>query len=502
VNHAAALVGTAGTDPERPALRLGEETVSFGTLRERAARAGGRIAATVEPGARVAIVAGNEVHFVVAYLGVLAAGAVAVPVNPTAPPPELDHDLAAVGVAAVVASPSYAALASEVAGTRPILPAADLDGPETAFAERAAADPAALLFTSGTAGRPRAAVLTHGSLLANLEQVQRHPGLSVQPEDVGLGVLPCFHIFGLNIALALPLFAGASVALVEHFHPADSLRRIRADGVTTLAAVPAIYDAWLSLSEQDAPADAFANVRLAVSGAAALGRDTVERMRDRFGVHVHEGYGLTEASPVVSTSAVGDVPRPGSIGPPLPGVEVRLVDHDGTDVLAGDPGEVWVRGPNVFAGYWEDDEATRRVLTADGWLRTGDIAVADDDGWLTLVDRAKDLVIVSGFNVYPAEVEDVLLEHPDVGDAVVVGAAHPRTGETVVAFVVPAEGRTVDRLDLVRFATGRLARYKLPTRVEVVDAVPRTFGGKVARRALAERAAGRAERADVTENPA
>jgi long-chain acyl-CoA synthetase len=278
------------------------------------------------------------------------------------------------------------------------------------------------------------------------------------------------------------------------------MRRVRDDGVTTIAAVPAVYDAWLALDERDAPADAFARVRLAVSGAAALPAETVRAMRERFGVALHEGYGLTEASPVVSTSAVGAAERPGSIGPPLPGVEVRLVDVDGSDVLAGDPGEIWVRGPNVFAGYWGDDDATARVLTADGWLRTGDIAVAGDDGWLTLVDRVKDLIIVSGFNVYPAEVEDVLVEHPDVAEAAVVGEPHPRTGETVVAFVVAEPGHTIDRRDLLRFAQTRLARYKLPTRVEVVDTVPRTFAGKIVRRVLGSRDT--ADRPDATAKPA
>ena len=158
---------------------------------------------------------------------------------------------------------------------------------------------------------------------------------------------------------------------------------------------------------------------------------------------VREGYGLTEASPIVTTTAVDDVLRPGSIGPPLPGVDVRLVDADGDDVLAGDPGEIWVRGPNVFPGYWHDDETTARVLTADGWLRTGDVAVADDDGCLTLVDRAKDLVIVSGFNVYPAEVESVIAEHPDVAEVAVVGVDDPRTGEALVAFVVSSSGRSI-----------------------------------------------------------
>jgi long-chain acyl-CoA synthetase len=355
------------------------------------------------------------------------------------------------------------------------------------------------LFTSGTAGAPRAAILTHGSLLANLEQVQQHPGLGLRADDVALGVLPCFHIFGLNVALGLPLFAGASVALVEHFHSVETLQRVRTDGVTTIAAVPAIYDAWLALDERDAPSDAFASVRLAVSGAAALPAATAHAMRERFGVVVHEGYGLTEASPVVSTSAVGAAARVGSIGPALRGVDVRLVDLDGSDVLLGDPGEIWVRGANVFAGYWADADATERVLTPDGWLRTGDIAVASDDGWLTLVDRAKDLIIVSGFNVFPAEVEEVLVAHPDVAEAAVIGEPHPRTGETVVAFVVAAPGRTIDRKDLLRLAQTRLARYKLPTRVEVVDTVPRTFGGKVVRRMLAAR---RNDDPDATAKPA
>jgi long-chain acyl-CoA synthetase len=498
MNLAAELLATAASDPERSALRLPGRTVSFAELQTATRRAAGRLGGVAAPGERVAIVAANDELFVTAYLGVLAAGAVAVPLNPTAPPAELRREIEAVDATAIVASGEYEAVATEVAGARAIVLEADLAGDERDFEQGSLTDAAALLFTSGTAGPPRAAILTHGSLLANLEQVQRHPGLALQPDDVGLAVLPCFHIFGLNIALGLPLYAGASVALVDHFHPAATLRRIADDNVTTVAAVPAIYDAWLALDDNDAPSSAFASVRLAVSGAAALPRETARAMQERFGVAVHEGYGLTEASPVVTTSAVAATPRPGSIGPPLPGVDVRLVDVDGADVLAGDPGEIWARGANVFAGYWGDIEATKRVLTDDGWLRTGDIAVADDDGWLTLVDRAKDLIIVSGFNVYPAEVEEVLLAHPDVADAVVVGEPHPRTGETVVAYVVPEAGHEIDRRDLMRFAQARVARYKLPTRVDVVDEVPRTFGGKVARRVLADRG----ERPDATANPA
>jgi long-chain acyl-CoA synthetase len=188
---------------------------------------------------------------------------------------------------------------------------------------------------------------------------------------------------------------------------------------------------------------------------------------------------------VVSTTAVAEQPRPDSIGPPLPGVDVRLVDADGHAVLEGDAGEILVRGDNVFAGYFRDDPATAAVLSADGWLRTGDIAVADGDGWLTLVERAKDVIIVSGFNVYPGEVEDAIASHADVEDVAVVGEPHPRTGETVVAYVVPVAGRHPDPVELLRHAARKLARYKLPTRVDVVAELPRSFSGKLLRRELA-----------------
>jgi long-chain acyl-CoA synthetase len=206
-------------------------------------------------------------------------------------------------------------------------------------------------------------------------------------------------------------------------------------------------------------------------------------MHDRFGVTVHDGYGLTEASPVVTTTAVAAVPKPGSIGPPLPGIEVRLLDSEGNPALEDDPGQIVVRGANVFAGYWNDASATAAVLV-DGWLHTGDVAVADADGWLTLVDRAKDVVIVSGFNVYPGEVEDALRSHRDVEDVAVIGEPHPRTGETVVAYVVARPGSNPDPVELLRHAGRQLARYKLPTRVELVESLPRTLAGKLVRRAL------------------
>jgi long-chain acyl-CoA synthetase len=251
--------------------------------------------------------------------------------------------------------------------------------------------------------------------------------------------------------------------------------------VTIVPGAPAMWTAWAQMP--GLAADAFKSVRLAASGASKLPVEVGELFANRFGVTITEGYGLTEASPVVTTSA-GVATKPGSIGVPLPGVHVRLVDADGDDVLIGDSGEVWVNGENVFAGYWEDPDATAAALTPDGWLRTGDVAVVDDDGFLFLVDRVKDLIIVSGFNVYPAEVEEVLLEHPGIEAAAVVGVPHPYSGEAVKAYVVVKPGHSLEEDDVIAFVADRLARYKCPEKVMFVDELPQGTSGKVLRRAL------------------
>jgi long-chain acyl-CoA synthetase len=295
-------------------------------------------------------------------------------------------------------------------------------------------------------------------------------------------VLPLFHIFGLNVVLGLALYAGGSVALVERFDPVSCAEVVREHGVTVVAGAPPMFEAWATA--RGIPAGTFGRVRLAASGGAPLPERVAEAFEDRFGIPIWEGYGLTEAAPIVSTSLVGGEPRRGSIGVPLPGVDVRLVDAEGEDALSGDPGEIWVRGPNVFPGYWHDEQATATALTSDGWLRTGDIAVADDDGYLYIVDRAKDLIIVSGFNVFPAEVEEALLEHPGVTAAAVVGVDHPHTGETVTAYVVTEPGQHLEEDEVIEFTADRLARYKCPTKITFVETLPQGLVGKVLRRAL------------------
>ena len=483
---------------EAPALTAGESTIGHGALADLVSRtAGGLAAHGVAPGERVAIVAGNTTVVVAAYLATLWSGAIAVPIDPGSGVGELGRRLAAVEPRVTVVDragrDSYVAAVADIDLSTTVIDAGGgIEGADTwdsittglpvPVTDRDDADVAVLLFTAGTGGLPKPAMLTHGNLAANISQVLQHPGLALRDSDVSLGSLPLFHVFGLNVVLGVTLAAGGNVVLVEEFHPAATATLIASKGVTVVAGVPAMFEAWLDAA--DVAPDTFSGVRLAVSGAAPLGAETAEAFAQQFGVVVHEGYGLTEASPIVTTAAVSDELRAGSIGPALPGVEVQLVDVDGTAVLPGDPGEIWVRGPNVFPGYWRADDATRTVLTPDGWLRTGDIAVADESGWLRIVDRAKDLVIVSGFNVYPAEVEDVLLAHPDVAEAAVVGEPDPRTGERILAFVVPTPGHQPDPAALSAWTARQLARYKCPRHIEIVAELPRSFVGKLLRREL------------------
>jgi long-chain acyl-CoA synthetase len=318
--------------------------------------------------------------------------------------------------------------------------------------------------------------------MANISQAQAIDSIARRPDDTTFGLLPLFHIFGLNVVLNPVLLVGATAILVERFDPTTAAETIREHAISTVTGPPTMWAAFAQTP--DVPADAFATVRLAASGASKLPVEVARAMLDRFDLRVHEGYGLTETAPIVAYSVGMDAPF-GSIGRPLPGVEMRLVDDDGSDVLVGDTGEIWVRGPNVFPGYWDDQEATDAVLDPDGWLHTGDLAVIDDDGFLYIVDRAKDLIIVSGFNVYPAEVEDVLVRHPSVAEAAVVGVEHPHTGEAVKAFVVARPDADCEEDDIIAFVGQHLARYKCPVKIRFVDEIPRGLGGKILRRTLA-----------------
>ena len=303
----------------------------------------------------------------------------------------------------------------------------------------------------------------------------------VRADDVVFGVLPVFHIFGLNVVIGMSLDAGASIVLVQRFDPVTAIETIGQRGVTVVPGAPPVWVAWSML--EGFGTSHFATVRLALTGAARTPPEVADRLAEKFGITLREGYGLTEASPVV-TSSVGVEPRRESVGRVVPGVEVRVVDSDGSDIIAGDSGEVLVRGENVFVGYWNDAAATARVLDDDGWLHTGDIATVDGDGYLYLLDRAKDLIIVSGFNVFPAEVEEVLMRHPAVREAGVVGVPHPQTGESVRAYVVLNEGHEADEDTLIDHCHDHVARYKCPNKVLIVESLPHNHFGKLLRRSL------------------
>ncbi|MEU2616100.1 AMP-binding protein [Micromonospora sp. NPDC007271] len=448
---------------------------------------------------RVAIALGNTPDFVVTYLAVLRAGLVAVPVNPAFTARELRHVLADSGAAVLVCAPEVRdrVAADELpalAAVHTAPPVTDGDVP-AGFPARGGDDLAVLLYTSGTEGRPKGAMLSHRALAANHEQVGRIDPPVVGPDDTVLLALPLFHAYGLNSGLGAAVHHGATGVLVDELGPDGALAELARHRVSVLTGVPSMFLTWAEAGG-DALA-ALASVRVAVCGAAPLPPAVAARFTEATGHPVHVGYGLTETAPVLTSTLAGGEPKPGSIGRPLPGVELRLVGADGADLwrdgvpvveedadeldlsddAAGtDPGQIVVRGDNLFAGYWPDG---RNGPDADGWWATGDVAYADEDGDLFLVDRLGELILVNGFNVYPHEVESVLQAHPGVAESAVLGVPHPRTGETVRAYVVRAAGAPVTAEELLRHCARNLARFKCPSAVEFVDSLPHSAIGKV-----------------------
>ncbi|MFN2594616.1 MAG: long-chain fatty acid--CoA ligase [Actinomycetota bacterium] len=487
MNLARLLSDAAASAPDKPALVSSGSSIDFATFDKEAGRvAAWLVSIGVQPGDRVAIAMGNVAQFPFAYFGSLRAGAVVVPVNVLLTDDEVRRILKDSGAKALIAAPGPGDVAMRAAADFDVtLLSTDrwdsLPDEATSEVNREEGDLAVLAYTSGTTGEPKGAMLTHGNLLANLRQQKEVREDEIDADDVLFLALPLFHIFGLNVTLGQLVLNAATGVLVERFDPIAALKTIQEQKVTIVFGAPTMYLAWLDTP--GAEQYDMSSVRWAVSGAAPLPAETVPRFKDVFGVDIFEGYGLTETAPTVTTNRVGAEPRPGSIGKPIPGVDVRLVDEEGNDVEFGDPGEIVVRGPNVFKGYWGREEETQRAFR-DGWFRTGDVAVADEEGYLFIVDRKRDLIIVSGFNVFPNEVENALLLNPEILEAAVVGEAHPYTGETVKAFVVLKPAADATERELVADAQSRLARFKAPTSIEIVDELPRLATGKVLRRAL------------------
>ncbi|HEU4511564.1 MAG TPA: AMP-binding protein [Nocardioidaceae bacterium] len=461
-------------------------------------------------GYRVMIALTNRVEFVTGYFGALRARLVAVPVNPRATTGEMVRMMADCGARAVVADlGTVTTVRSAVAGLEDALTGADeelrartvvprvvvasapaLPG-EAAWADLVAEegralpvpeDPealAVLLYTSGTSGRPRAAMLSHRALVANIEQAAAVDPPLITGDDVVLGVLPLFHVYGLNAVLGQVVRQRARMVLAEGFDVQGTLDVVEDEAVTVVPVAPPVFAYWRDV--EDLP-ERLRSVRVVLSGSAPLAPELVARFEERTGITVHQGYGLTEAAPVVTSTRCSATPKQGSVGAALPGIELRLVDDAGHTPEGEDPGEIWVKGDNLFSGYWPDGADGP---DDEGWWPTGDVGFLDSEGDLFLVDRLKELVIVSGFNVYPVEVEDVIGELATVAEAAVIGIPDERTGEAVAAFVKgrPGTSLTPDELaeEVREHCAARLARFKQPSVVNVVDELPHTVTGKVAK---------------------
>ena len=453
-------------------------------------RAGALDAAGVQPGDRVALLALNTIDFVTAYYGILARGAVVVPIAPMLVADEIAFMLEDSGAKLALVADELAGVAAagaEASGV-PVL----LLGSEAALAAQPASmreareplDTAVLFYTSGTTGRPKGAVLTHLNLVMNAF-TNAFSANHLLTDDVMFGCLPLFHTFGQSVALNGTFLVGGTLILQPRFEPAQALALMAEHGVTAFLGVPTMYMALLAAVKAGGAVPA---LRLCVSGGAPLPVAVLEEVDATFGVRVQEGYGLSETSPTASVNQVELGIRPGTIGHPIWGVEIEIADPDVEDAIvlrpAGEVGELVIRGHNVFAGYHGRPEATEAAIV-DGWFRSGDLGSKDAEGFITIVDRKKDLILRGGYNVYPREVEEVLARHPAVDQVAVVGIPHATHGEEVLAVVVPAG--EIDPDELLAWAGERVARHKRPRMVEVVDELPLGPSRKVLKRELRDR---------------
>ncbi|MEU4221182.1 long-chain fatty acid--CoA ligase [Actinoplanes sp. NPDC026623] len=515
LNLANLLEDSARRLPGRDAVVLGDTRLSYAALDAAAGQVAGLLASRgVRPGDRVALSCPNLPYFPIAYYGILKAGAVVVPLNVLLKGREIAYHLADSAARAYLCFEGTAELPMGAEGfagfgqadgceqffliTADPAAGSPIEGAETLGQALAGldgtfdtvntgeSDTAVILYTSGTTGQPKGAELSHANLVLNALTCNRLFGSLATDHERHLITLPLFHSFGSTVQMNAGIAVGSTLVLLPRFQADEAVRLLQREKITFFAGVPTMYWGLLgALDESVDVAEIARNLRVAVSGGASLPVEIIRQVRERFGVQILEGYGLSETSPVATFSDPEREPRPGSIGVPIWGVQVKLIDPEWKTIEGTDEvGEIAIHGHNIMKGYYNRPEATAEVMR-DGWFRTGDLARRDEDGFYYIVDRAKDMIIRGGFNVYPREIEEVLLTHPAVSLAAVVGVPHDSLGEEVKAFVIRGGDITEDQL--IAWCRENMAAYKYPRAVEFVESLPMTATGKILKRELTGR---------------
>jgi long-chain acyl-CoA synthetase len=490
MNLASIVTESAQRFPDNVAIRLDDIELTYAALDGASAHLAGLLGEHgFEPGDRVGIMLPNVPYFPVCYYGVLRAGGVVVPMNVLLKKREVAFYLEDSGARLLIAWDDFAEDAqggADQAGAECLLvkpgefeQQVGAAEPFTELADTADDDTAVILYTSGTTGQPKGAELTHANLLRNAEVSRNLYGFD--EDAVTLGALPLFHSFGQTCGLNATLGGGGTLTLIPRFEPGKALEIIERDRVNIFQGVPTMYGAMLHHPEREQ--SDVSSLKICVSGGSAMPVELLRGFEEAFGCKVLEGYGLSESSPVASFNHADRERKPGSIGTPVEGVEMKVVDDDGNEVAQGEVGEIVIRGHNVMKGYWERDDATRETIK-DGWLHTGDMGKTDEDGYFYVVDRKKELIIRGGYNVYPREIEEVLYEHPAVREAAVLGVPHDEYGEEVAAAVALKDGETADPEELRDFVKAQVAAYKYPRQIWVVDDLPKGPTGKILKREI------------------
>jgi len=508
------LEDSARAHPDRDAVVLGDTRLSYAQLNGLANQVANLLRSRgVGRGDKVALSCPNLPYFPIVYYGALKAGAVVVPLNvllkhreiayhlndsdakayfcfegtPELPMGQAGHT--GYGMAAdceqfflITADP---AAASPIEGAETLGQALAGQSPVGESEPTEATDTAVILYTSGTTGQPKGAELTHANMVMNAVTCNRLFDSVASDHDTHLLTLPLFHSFGQTVNLNAGFSVGATMVLLPRFEAEQALQLMQDEEITFFAGVPTMYWGLLGALSDDVDVARIAgNLRKAVSGGSALPMEILKQFQERFGVQILEGYGLSETSPVATFSDPDRDPRPGSIGVPIWGIQVKLVDPEWNTVEGADEvGEIAIRGHNIMKGYYNRPEETAKVMQ-DGWFRTGDLARRDEDGFYYIVDRAKDMIIRGGFNVYPREIEEVLMTHPAVSLAAVVGVPHESHGEEIKAFVILEDGASVTPEEIVEWCKEQMAGYKYPRIVEIAESLPMTATGKILKREL------------------